>query len=433
MAPSTRPPIAIEFDQIYREHLANVYRSLGVPAPPELSQPILKISRDETQVQPHGPISPTINGKVDSYFEWLGAGSYKVDQRSGSMHGKRTLVKEVHYGGDDGTVFIRIDFGEDSTAIEGLEVQTEMPGASGRPESKMKVTLKGEGVSGGGGGRQSGVQRCSGNFVAADGVTGQDQTLILAGWPADSSHPASGLSGDSAVTELDVKTRLNALRWDSRLIACFSFSAPGGVRHSTSEYFLVGHLLAVHFAIRVVIGTQCRAFQREAGKDSARTRVRKHFRVHLGIGLSGGIAAHRTGRGGRLGTQRELVASRCFMPRSFITSRIRSDSEPPICRPKLPPSIRIAAGADQPAPPGRRHMAKPRPYFGAEDEAGAFHVGDDDDALRLVHQVLRNAFVGGVHHVRDHIRGCIQTICRLLSLSAANARGPMTAPDGKNR
>jgi alpha-amylase/alpha-mannosidase (GH57 family) len=33
---------AIEFDQIYREHLANIYRSLGIPAPHELSHPILK-------------------------------------------------------------------------------------------------------------------------------------------------------------------------------------------------------------------------------------------------------------------------------------------------------------------------------------------------------------------------------------------------------
>jgi alpha-amylase/alpha-mannosidase (GH57 family) len=137
---------AIEFDQIYREHLANVYRSLGVPAPPELSLPILKAARNAVQVQPHGSISPTINGKVDSYFEWLGAGCYKVDQRSGSMHGKRALVKEVHYGGDDSTVFVRIDFGEDNAVIDGLEVQTEMPDASGKPETNAKVTLRGNGV-----------------------------------------------------------------------------------------------------------------------------------------------------------------------------------------------------------------------------------------------------------------------------------------------
>jgi alpha-amylase/alpha-mannosidase (GH57 family) len=53
-----------EFDQIYREHLANVYRALGVPAPPELSQPILGIEAN-------------------------------VDQRDGAMHGKHAQLKQM--------------------------------------------------------------------------------------------------------------------------------------------------------------------------------------------------------------------------------------------------------------------------------------------------------------------------------------------------
>ncbi len=46
---------AVEFDQIYREHLANVYRALGIPTPPELSLPILKIWREEPISPPLGP------------------------------------------------------------------------------------------------------------------------------------------------------------------------------------------------------------------------------------------------------------------------------------------------------------------------------------------------------------------------------------------
>ena len=137
---------AIEFDQIYRGHLANVYRSLELPAPPELSHPIVKIYREGIQVPPVGPISPTINGVVDSYFEWLGAGVYRVDQRSGSMHGKRTLVKEVHYGRDGSAVFLRVDFIEDPAVIEALEVHVEMPDFDGKPERKLKVTLRPGGV-----------------------------------------------------------------------------------------------------------------------------------------------------------------------------------------------------------------------------------------------------------------------------------------------
>jgi len=133
---------AVEFDQIYREHLANVYRALGIPTPPELSQPILKIFREETITPPLGPISPKINGVIDSYFEWLGAGVYRVDQRSGSMHGKRALVREVRYGANDSKLFLRIDFAEDAASIDGLEIHAETPGTNGEPEQKLRIVIK---------------------------------------------------------------------------------------------------------------------------------------------------------------------------------------------------------------------------------------------------------------------------------------------------
>jgi hypothetical protein len=105
----------IEFDQIYRAHLANVYRALGIAAPGELSNPILRLTVEESHTPPVGPVKATINGVVDSYFEWMGAGVYKVDQRQGSMHGKRALVKEVHYGVGSDKIYLRIDFVEPAT------------------------------------------------------------------------------------------------------------------------------------------------------------------------------------------------------------------------------------------------------------------------------------------------------------------------------
>jgi hypothetical protein len=113
----------VEFDQIYREHLANVYRALGLTPPVELSHPILQVQTDETHTLPLGSISPRVNGTVDSYFEWLGAGVYKVDPRQGSMHGKRALVKSVHYGANSESAFLRVDFEEEASTLENLEIQ----------------------------------------------------------------------------------------------------------------------------------------------------------------------------------------------------------------------------------------------------------------------------------------------------------------------
>jgi len=58
-------------------------------APPEeLSRPILQMAVPAVEIGPSGPIKPVIDGQVTSYFEWMGAGLYRVDERSGSMHGR---------------------------------------------------------------------------------------------------------------------------------------------------------------------------------------------------------------------------------------------------------------------------------------------------------------------------------------------------------
>jgi hypothetical protein len=100
----------VEFDQLFRSHLANVYRFLNMAPPEELSRPILRVAATEVQIAPSGPITPVIDGRVTSYFEWIGAGAYNVDERSGSMHGKKFLVKEALYGSDGRNLYLRVDF-----------------------------------------------------------------------------------------------------------------------------------------------------------------------------------------------------------------------------------------------------------------------------------------------------------------------------------
>ena len=100
----------VEFDQLYRSHLANVYRALGRTPPEGLSRPILRVLAREMLVPPSGVIVPVIDGEVTSYFEWLGAGSYRVDERSGAMHGSKFLVRELDYGTDGSNFYLRVDF-----------------------------------------------------------------------------------------------------------------------------------------------------------------------------------------------------------------------------------------------------------------------------------------------------------------------------------
>jgi hypothetical protein len=114
-----------EFDQLYRSHLTNVFRALGLPPPEELARPILKIAVDAQHQLPAAPVQPAIDGQITSYFEWLGAGSYCVDGRSGAMHGKRFLVRELLYGSDRLNLYLRIDF---EKPVDGLRVHLNAGG-----------------------------------------------------------------------------------------------------------------------------------------------------------------------------------------------------------------------------------------------------------------------------------------------------------------
>jgi alpha-amylase/alpha-mannosidase (GH57 family) len=130
-----------EFDDLYRSHLANVYRFLGKTPPEELSRPILKAAVAEVHAEPTGHIKPKIDGVVSSYFEWLGAGVYRVDVRSGSMHGKKFLIKEVHYGSDGDSFFLRLDFDPGFEAeSRGLEARLNV--RVGSPPREGSVVLK---------------------------------------------------------------------------------------------------------------------------------------------------------------------------------------------------------------------------------------------------------------------------------------------------
>jgi alpha-amylase/alpha-mannosidase (GH57 family) len=113
-----------EFDHLFRTHLANVYRALGLAPPDELSRPIVKLEAPAMHEPPSAPIRPSIDGEVTSYFEWLGAGLYRIDGRSGSMHGQRFLIRELHYGSDGRVMYFRLDFLDASPAdLDGLEAR----------------------------------------------------------------------------------------------------------------------------------------------------------------------------------------------------------------------------------------------------------------------------------------------------------------------
>jgi len=110
-----------EFDELYRDHLSNVYRALGEAPPAILSHPILKQQPGAIHQPPSNALRVTLDGEVTSPFEWMGAGYYRPDFRSGSMHSGEPPLRDIYYGSDGESLFVRVD-GAGSAAL-GIEFE----------------------------------------------------------------------------------------------------------------------------------------------------------------------------------------------------------------------------------------------------------------------------------------------------------------------
>jgi alpha-amylase/alpha-mannosidase (GH57 family) len=143
----------LEFDKLFRDHLANFYRLVGKTPPDELSRPILETRVIEYYEPPMGSIAPVIDGEVTSYFEWMGAGHYRPDERQGAMHGRKIHVREVRYGSDGESLFVRLDFHlTQAGAMAGMEVlcsievAAEATGKWAGRETEYRLQLARDGV-----------------------------------------------------------------------------------------------------------------------------------------------------------------------------------------------------------------------------------------------------------------------------------------------
>jgi alpha-amylase/alpha-mannosidase (GH57 family) len=102
-------PHSSSFDLLFRRHLMNVYRLLGVSVPRELYEPIKKQSPAGFVRDPAALITPAITGVVTDYFEWLAAGLYDLTKQSSAMHAGESLLQSFFYGYDRNYFYIRID------------------------------------------------------------------------------------------------------------------------------------------------------------------------------------------------------------------------------------------------------------------------------------------------------------------------------------
>jgi len=105
-------PYAEEFDTLFRERLKSVYKSLGLPAPESLDDPIHSRSAIRKPIRPPLEIfTPYLDGRSTDYYEWAVAGLYEPSGFVGAMHGRQVSreIQRIYFGFDMNNLYVRVD------------------------------------------------------------------------------------------------------------------------------------------------------------------------------------------------------------------------------------------------------------------------------------------------------------------------------------
>ncbi len=109
---------AADFDRLFRGHVSRVYAELGLDPPARLRSSLRDEARGAAAPVPY--IRPRLDGRDSDFYEWRDAVRIDPAASSGSMHQTAGQVREIRYGIDERSLFIRVTL--DPAALDGSAV-----------------------------------------------------------------------------------------------------------------------------------------------------------------------------------------------------------------------------------------------------------------------------------------------------------------------
>jgi alpha-amylase/alpha-mannosidase (GH57 family) len=98
---------AFEFDELFRKHLIDIYKLMDKKPPSKLILPIAKEQGTQNLLEPKNYITPTLDGRFSSIFEWHGAGVVFEDRLYSTMEMAR-VVEKLYFGVDESSIYFAI-------------------------------------------------------------------------------------------------------------------------------------------------------------------------------------------------------------------------------------------------------------------------------------------------------------------------------------
>ena len=142
--------LASEFDAMFRSLVVTACQLIGAPLPVEALEPIKRLGPAQGKPgplrEPTLLITPSIDGRETTYFEWQGGGVYRPPQGRGSMFGGAPAFESLRYGFDLERLYVRLDPADGPARVAEAADALRLEIVTGRSHARVSFVLAPDGV-----------------------------------------------------------------------------------------------------------------------------------------------------------------------------------------------------------------------------------------------------------------------------------------------
>jgi alpha-amylase/alpha-mannosidase (GH57 family) len=107
-------PYKPDFDKLFRSFLQDALTAAGLETPSVLDSPIAPPVLAEVATQPTFEMTPVLDGRVTSFYEWVGAVCLDTRKFGATMGQTERVIEKIYYGFDLHSFYLRIDLSGES-------------------------------------------------------------------------------------------------------------------------------------------------------------------------------------------------------------------------------------------------------------------------------------------------------------------------------
>lgn len=115
-----------EYDSLFRAQLIRVYQLAGLNVPENLYTPIKAGGKAGLLRASTNFIAPVLDGKITSFFEWMGSGLFDVIFDMGSMHMDDRILRLFYWGFGKDNLYLRLDGDFAKRLNQGYKVEIDI-------------------------------------------------------------------------------------------------------------------------------------------------------------------------------------------------------------------------------------------------------------------------------------------------------------------